>query len=308
MKRITSCIGFAFLLIIVGCAPSGNAPKKTPITTPTPKAQFPADFKDQIVTAVKEVNDRDLLTTHGFWSVIHGILGNGKDATLRNPITNERVNALEYIQEGGEIRGFRLIPTEFGVDVQMGPKFDGQGHQDQFVAEVIQCDISPDALFKVHGKEYPFTDLVRYAKMHASVRQKPRQELSWTLVVLSEYYGTQETWTNKFGETISFEDIVRAELGASTDKAACGGTHRLFGLHWAYKVHMEKEKAEETALWKLVKEKTLRYQDLARRFQNPDGTFSTDYFVKPGNVPDVDRRIGTTGHILEWLSLSLEKE
>jgi hypothetical protein len=43
----------------------------------------------------------------------------------------------------------------------------------------------------------------------------------------------------------------------------------------------------------------------ARRYQNPDGSFSTRYFASPGSSPDLAQNLGSTGHILEFLALSL---
>ncbi len=42
--------------------------------------------------------------------------------------------------------------------------------------------------------------------------------------------------------------------------------------------------------------------------QNPDGSFSTDWFLGRANRPDADRKVLTTGHILEWLAYELPAE
>ena len=39
--------------------------------------------------------------------------------------------------------------------------------------------------------------------------------------------------------------------------------------------------------------------------QNPDGSFSTDFFRESGNAADKQLRINSTGHTLEWLALAL---
>ena len=35
--------------------------------------------------------------------------------------------------------------------------------------------------------------------------------------------------------------------------------------------------------------------------KNPDGSFSTEWFRGPGNEESIDRKLKTTGHLLEWL-------
>ena len=52
------------------------------------------------------------------------------------------------------------------------------------------------------------------------------------------------------------------------------------------------------------------YQHLTlQRLQNRDGSFSTEWFKYPDNRDDdIDRKVQTTGHILEWLVASLDQE
>src|SRR5208283_966333 len=90
----------------------------------------------RIQAAIDHIRQRELLTTNGFWTVFHGILGLGPSVMLHNPETGEHCNALDYIAGGGELRGLQFIQTKHGLDVQMGPQFVGQGHQDQFAAEM----------------------------------------------------------------------------------------------------------------------------------------------------------------------------
>ena len=46
----------------------------------------------------------------------------------------------------------------------------------------------------------------------------------------------------------------------------------------------------------------------AREYQQPDGSLSTNYFLRPGTSPDLALRINTTGHTIEFLSMALDKE
>jgi hypothetical protein len=51
-----------------------------------------------------------------------------------------------------------------------------------------------------------------------------------------------------------------------------------------------------------------KYQQYAFRLQNKDGSLSTSWFRGSGDEDDINRRIKTTGHILEWLCYSLSDE
>jgi hypothetical protein len=155
----------------------------------------------------------------------------------------------------------------------------------------------------VGGKVYTFGDFVNHAK--ARVRLNDKQELSWAIIIVGQYFGTDVRWTNRAGETIAFEDVVRYELNEPIiDCPACGGTHRLFGLTWVYHLHLQ-HGGKTVGVWKDVEACIARFKALARKYQNRDGSFSTNYFRGPGNVRDTQQRMATTGHILEWLALAL---
>jgi hypothetical protein len=276
---------------------------------PVPRTLTPGGLKERIEMAIDQARRRDLLTTNGFWPIFHEILGLGPDAaTLLNPDTGKRINALDYICSGGQVRGLRFLSTAHGVDVETAgtpgsvQMFIGQGHQDQFVAEMAQWRLPTNRKFLVEGKECTFMDFVRHTKARARVTEN--QELSWAILIMGQYFGTDISWTNAAGEKLKFEDLVRYELNQPIDEAACGGTHRLFGLSWVYQIHRAKG-GQKDGVWKDVADKAATYQKLARKLQNSDGSLSTDFFKGPGDSADKERRIYTTGHALEWLALSL---
>lgn len=307
------CLLSILAMLTGGCAPieppeEAVASGSETLTMPRPAAKAEeavSGVQQRVVLALRHVRDRDLLTTNGFWTIFHGILGVGPDATLLDPSTRKKVNALDYLCRGGTLRGMQFLPTAHGLDVQTGPISVGQGHQDQFVAEMAQWGMPIDRAFVVGGKSYTFRDFVRHTQMRARVTA--RQELSWAILILAQYVGTDANWVNEAGEKIQFEDLVRYELQESIEDAACGGTHRLFGLTWAWHLHRSRGGKAE-GVWRGVIEKTAKYKKLARKYQNPDGALSTRYMAGPGNDPDVLLRIGTTGHVFEWLALALDED
>ena len=300
-------------IFCVACAPVDEpASEKTtaPVSSgdavmerlPVPAAEIPNGLRERIDAAIEQVEQRDVQVSNGFWTVSHGILGVGPKLTLYDPETKDHVNAVEYICTGGRVRGMTFIPTKYGLEVRNGPMFVGQGHTDQFVAEMVQAGLSTDRKFIVHGKEYTFMDFIRHTQ--SRVRVTTDQELSWAIVAIGQCLGTDVAWTNSFDEELHFEDLVRYELDQDIEEAACGGTHRLFGLSWVYHLHL-RDGGQEVGVWKEVADKTAKYQQLARELQNPDGSLSTSFFRGPGNASDMKLRINTTGHMLEWLAFSL---
>lgn len=275
----------------------------------SPKTAHPDSLQERLEAAIKQVQQRELLTTNAFWTVFHGILGLGPEVELLNPETGKRVKALDYICAGGEIPGLTFEPKKYGLDVHTGPAFVGQGHQDQFVCEMAQWGMKKDQKFVVFGKDYTFEDFLRHSKMRVKLKAKPLQELSWTILIIGQFYGTDYTWTNSEGEKLHFEDLVRYEMSQRMDPkaAACGGTHRLFGLSWVLHQHLRRG-GQKKGVWKELDNYLANYKNLARQFQNADGSFSTNYFYGPGNSTDKQQCLSTTGHIFEWLSLALTDE
>jgi hypothetical protein len=154
--------------------------------------------------------------------------------------------------------------------------------------------------------------LIQYSRLRASIRANPPQELSWAVIIVSEYWPPGTSWKNKNNELLDLEDMVDYELAQPIkDCPVCGGTHRLFGLTWAYHRHVEKTKNKDGKkdVWKRVEETTRQYKDLAKALQNKDGSFSTEYLRGPGNnQTDLTLRIHSTGHVFEWLALALSDE
>jgi hypothetical protein len=309
-------LGGALAIVCGACGhgnavdPDGTGPADTRISNYPPldldKPGASDQLRRRIELAIKNVRDRQLLTDHGFWTIFHGILGLGPGTNLFDPDTGQPVNAIDYICKGGKVRGMEFIPTAHGLDVLTATtpelQFVGQGHQDQFIAEMTQWGMKPHQKFRVQGKDYTFMDFVNNSKMRASL--KTGQELSWTILVLGQYLDTNIAWTNQDGDKLTFDDLLRYELDASMDKSACGGTHRLFDLSWVHHLHL-KRGGKTQGIWKRVAENTSHYQDLAKKWLNPGDSFSADFFRGPGRSSDPQLRINTTGHIFEWLALSL---
>jgi hypothetical protein len=304
--------------LCASCAPEapplpqkGKDPTDVKIGLP---ATLPTGLEGRIKTAIDLVREYKVRPSDGFWTVFHAILGLGPKTVelVVDDKTGERMNALDYLCAGREMRGLEFVATPNGVDViSNGEMHFSQGHQDQFIAEMTQWGLSPDRKFFVKnmdgkgGKEYPFSAFINECKMRARVGKG--QELSWAIVVIPYFFGTDVAWTNAHGEKLRLEDLVDEEVNASITQAACGGTHRLFGLAWAYHLHLRRGGKVE-GVWKKVADKLDEYKELTKKLRNPDGSFSTRFYEGKEDDPHSGKRINTTGHMLEWLSLAMTEE
>jgi hypothetical protein len=294
------------------CAPqdehaklSDPADDERPAELAQPLPVLPSAQKDRIDAVLKHIRSRDLLQDNSFWTIFHGILGMGfEDARLLDTRTGTRTRAIEYVAQGGDIRGMEFTPTGDGVEVVTWPGSGvGQGHQDQFIAEMAQWGMPLDKPFIVKGKHYTFEDFVKNALARA--RTSGEQELSWTVLIAGQYYGPGHRWTNNAGQKLTVEDLLRFEINQPiADSPVCGGTHRLFGITWVYHLHRQQGGKKE-GTWKDAADTIAHYVQVARDLQNPDGSFSTGYLKEKGNARDSQLQIATTGHVFEWLALAL---
>ena len=76
----------------------------------------------------------------------------------------------------------------------------------------------------IRNERYTIRDLLRSSKW--SVRSAG--ELAWTVGAYADYLTRNETWTNRFGETMSIAALTSALL--QQDDQTCGGTHSLCAL------------------------------------------------------------------------------
>jgi hypothetical protein len=265
----------------------------------------------RIETAIAHARDARRLdaTVHGAWQVVHGILAFGPEFPLTHDATVGP--ALEYLLGGGPLTGWQLRPGKRGVVavVEEGST-TGQGHPDQWLGYLSQCGLGGVPLatrLVVGGRDHTLADLLDQAKFDLH----PGQEATWTLMALAAYVPPDASWNASDGTTWSVERVVQMEADADLSTSACGGAHRLAGLALALASHRDARAdpdAPLTGAWAAAAARLADAIDRARRFQQPDGSFSTNFFDRPGTSPDVFARLAATGHIFEVLVLALDDD
>src|SRR5690606_27106802 len=114
----------------------------------------------------------------------------------------EVIGALDYLLEGGELKGWDLRPGDKGIIAVLaaGSK-EAQGHPDQWIGYLSQCGLQRNDKVVVGGKECKVDDLLSQAEWDVT---RP-MEASWTLMALATYFPWDYTWKNKAGEEWSIE-------------------------------------------------------------------------------------------------------
>ncbi len=237
------------------------------------------------------------------WEIMHGILAyEVHSKVLRGGPQGEPVTAVGWLcfNQPCKKRTLMYINDEDELRVRVGPAL--QGHRGQLLAMLAQSKVSANYPMRVEGHDLTVADLIEMEKRTCY----PRSELTFKLLGLMHYLPSDAQWMNDQGMQWDFPKIVREEARQSLRDAACGGTHRLSGLTLAYKTREARGEPIDGA-YVQAKRYVVKHKNYAYRLQNGDGSFSTEWFRGPGNEDSLDRKMKTTGHILEWLLYASEE-
>ena len=164
--------------------------------------------------------------------------------------------------------------------------------------------VSPDYPMQVDGRTYKVADLIEAEKLSC----RAGIELTFKLIALSYYLrdDLDQTWRNHSGEVWSISRLIDEELSKPILRnAACGGTHRMMGFSYAVHFRQRSGKPMTGDFYRAYVNDYIRH---TFGQQNQDGSFSTEWFRQRAASPSLDRRLQTTGHILEWLVFSIPDE
>ncbi|MEM1068688.1 MAG: hypothetical protein AAGI63_07320 [Planctomycetota bacterium] len=227
------------------------------------------------------------------WGVMHSMMVYGGDTKIRTG--NRTYNAIAWIAGNNACRGQKLLTLDNDrLTARSGIGL--QGHQAQLLTVLSLCDVPFDYTLYADDQKFTVGDLIE-SEMLAC---RSGEELTFTLIGLAHYLDTDTVWRSEDGELWDFERLLREELSQPIVGAACGGTHRLMGYAHA----LRKRRAEGkpiTGQWKRAQQYTNDFVKYAYRLQNRDGSMTTDWFEGREDNGDLDRKIQTTGHIVEWL-------
>lgn len=239
----------------------------------------------------------ETVVRRGPWALMHASLPFGVESEVI--AGNRRVNTLGWMCFNGNCARQRMFqPTKRGFRTNVGPGV--QGHEGQFLAILAQSRVQSDYPIKIGSRQYTIEDLVKYEM--ATCRE--HSELTFKLIGLSYYLEADATWRDNRGRKWNLEKMVADELSQPINGVACGGSHRLMGLSYAL-IERKRAGLPITGAWARAEKYLNDYVNYTMTLQNPDGSFSTNWFEGRGNKPDMERKVQTTGHMLEWLIYTL---
>lgn len=309
--------GLLVIFTLVSCRPVPPELSQTALPISAADKIDPVTLNQRIDSVLDfTLKQRHLNTQdHAAWQILHGSLAFGREFPVIHE--GEPISVVDYLSQGGKMNGWTIERgNKLQSDDPEKPKFGmravtepgtraGQGHFDQWLAILSQCDVPPEATFIVGPDTFTMTNFVQQVQLDSS--RNHLREFSWTLIGLTKYFPTDHTWTDSTGKPWSIGDLVQIEVEQGLANGACGGTHRLIGLSMA----LNRRKQAGLPIdgpWADAERLIQQSIEDARKYQNPNGAFSANYFARPGSSPDLAENLGTTGHTLEFLSISLSDE
>jgi hypothetical protein len=243
------------------------------------------------------------------WQIVHGAVAFKNDLLIES--NGKLVPAVDYMLAGGKMTGWDFEPGEMFVErrglrsILVPGSKEGQGHPDQWYGYLSGCGLAPEQEIVNNGVTYTLADLGRQVEWDAP--RAMNREYSWTLMGLSAYRSSDHKWTAMDGQEWSIEKLLEIECEHDLGNSPCGGTHRLVGITLALNRHLAQGGQLEGA-WKQADDHVRNAVAKAKQFQNPDGSFSTNYFGRPGKSADLQQSLSTTGHTLEFVVLASGEE
>ncbi len=307
------------LALLSGCTDAGNS-VPTKHVAATGAGTSPASEKDslaQIDDALEHTFEHRRLSVgtteqdQAAWQIIHGALAFKREFQVS--ADGQDVSAVDYVLAGRPMKGLDFQEGDVldeatgrrGIRSYIAGDKMGQGHTDQWMGYLSDCRLPLDEKIIVNGKEHTIADYIEQMKL--DVHKNPIREYSWTLMTMTAYYPTDYKWTAGDGKEWTIEKLIELELEHDLNDSPCGGTHRMTALTMAYNRHVAAGGKDE-GVWKTLHERIDQCVADAHQYQNPDGSLSSNYFLRPGTSADLALAMGSAGHTMEFIATALDKD
>lgn len=281
---------------------AGTPPQPLPPDAAATAQPIADPLLDQVDEAIR-MNAQRFLTAnyHSPWQIFHGILAYHQGFQVK--LGDQQISAIEWIATAQP----RFDNQPLLLLSQHGAKFHPytrpyafEGHPGQSLALLSESHLPVDYQLMVEGKPMTLGAVLQNTMMEVN----SREETTWVLWALINYFKVDAQWTNQWGQPWSMEALVQNEVNAHTPTRPCGGNHNLYVLSRARDKYLATGRPLR-GVWFEADQKIRQYIELARSMQNPDGSFSSNFYKGPGFENDMNKRFNTTGHTMEFLSVGL---
>ncbi|MBX9792622.1 MAG: hypothetical protein K2Y37_27290 [Pirellulales bacterium] len=249
---------------------------------------------------------------------LHALQLLGTNATVVDHASGKAHKLLDIVvgrPDGSEIIGsMPIFRTRYGARFRSYRKSllsevqaDSQAHAGQALAVLGALGVPLTYPIDVGDRSTETIDAI-YRDMIANFCMKG--ELYWDAEAIIRYGPPNRTWTNKFGEIFSFDDLAEELLSREYDNGSCGGTHRLRCLAILIDAHARHSLVSKPIVADIVRHMAGTVEHLVTT-QDPSGCWEIDWWYslsskRPAHgraTPTALGRLVATGHHVEWLLL-----
>lgn len=281
--------------------PSNEGIKVTPIIQTKPVDPVLANrLKRTEACLAYYLDNPESTSVRSPWAVMHALLAFGSDYEMIHG--QGRVNAIGWMCHNGTCRTQRIFtPNGVGFTPNVGGGV--QGHEGQFLAILAQSNVPLNYPIQIGSAKFKVEDLVRYEMATC----KEKSELTFKLIGLSYYLDSNKQWRANDGKVWTISKLIQEEMAQPIVGSACGGVHRLMGFSFSVRQRQlqgQTISGQYARAAKFVRD----YVEYTWQLQNPDGSFSTSWYEGRANEPNEERKVQTSGHMLEWLMYTLSDD
>jgi hypothetical protein len=196
--------------------------------------------------------------------------------------------------------GWQIRTARLRRDLPDG--WQAQFHQDQVLGTLAEIGAPLDLALDAGMHQLTVADLLKSSRDNFDIGQ----ECDWSLLAYLIYSPQEPTWTNRFGETCSIDQIIEKMLSDDLGKGPCAGTHHQFmfarllsaGSASQLVTHRQRRRIEHYLA------ETSRVLD---RSQRANGAWDYAWYTEnvppelQGSAEQFDSLVQVTAHHLEWI-------
>lgn len=203
--------------------------------------------------------------------------------------------------------------TEFGCRYRVAGHRSavGEQHPGQVLSALAEAGVplSRTAIFA--GRRFRVADLVDECAESVGFDE----EIEWRSVALALYRPQVRTWTNRVGESVSFDVITKELLRRTRIRGShthsCWGTHSLYALAVFLSVDAKIPLWKDRSLRSKVESALFKVAEQLAHSQLADGSWDEHWelpsLTQVGTAMNESQRLLITGHHLGWLALVPKK-
>jgi hypothetical protein len=292
---------------------TSNRPSQEQPAVETPEAQSRprpelspemAALRDGVRRTLLSYYSRPLSTqTNTPGDLMHFCMAYGRNAEVRTETTSTKmVNGIGALCWNYPCGGRYLINSD---GEQFVPRigYGLQSRHSEFLAMLAMTGVSPEYEIRVSEASGTVADLVRREQLDI----RSGNDLSFTAIGLAYYLPDGATWQNSLGESWSLDRLAEEELDREVAPTGPAAVDRLIGL--ACFVDRGRNLGSPlSGRFAQIGQYLDSFHDHALKLQNDDGTWNPYFFGYRGTSRDAGGTLRSTGHILEWLVMSLPED